>query len=86
MAKLLLALDSRSVPPAAVLVDMLTLPGQPIPLPRGPVPKLGNGIYERDGQVRASLVGVPKYQGSVGLFLTLFNCMNNLWHGVLRPW
>lgn len=43
------------------------LPGQPVPLPRGPIPQLGNGIYSRDGQVRASLVGVPHYEGSVGL-------------------
>ncbi|KAI0734561.1 hypothetical protein C8Q72DRAFT_873074 [Fomitopsis betulina] len=42
----------------------LVLPGQPIPLPRGPVPQLGNGIYSRDGLVRASLVGVPSYEGS----------------------
>lgn len=41
------------------------LPGQPIPLPRGPVPQLGRGTYVRDAQVRASLVGAPGYQGSV---------------------
>ncbi|EIW64425.1 exosome non-catalytic core subunit CSL4 [Trametes versicolor FP-101664 SS1] len=40
------------------------LPGQPIPLPRGPVPQLGGGTYIRDGTVRASLVGVPQYSGS----------------------
>lgn len=42
------------------------LPGQPIPLPaRGPAPQLGTGVYERDGQVRASLLGVPHMDGSV---------------------
>ena len=83
-----LALGARSLRPShlADMASELTLPGQPIPLPRGPVLKLGNGIYERDGQVRASLVGVPKYQGSVSLLLTLFDCMNNLWRGTLRPW
>ncbi|KZT05918.1 uncharacterized protein LAESUDRAFT_737237 [Laetiporus sulphureus 93-53] len=40
------------------------LPGQPIPLPRGPVPQLGGGIYSRNGQVCASLVGVPRHEGS----------------------
>jgi len=44
----------------------LILPGQPIPLPRGPVPQLGSGVYMRDGQPRASLVGVPRYEGPVG--------------------
>ncbi|KAJ4486278.1 hypothetical protein J3R30DRAFT_3283674 [Lentinula aciculospora] len=42
----------------------LVLPGQPIPLPRGPVPKIGRGIYEKDSQIRASLVGVPRFEGS----------------------
>ncbi|KAF9069162.1 hypothetical protein BDP27DRAFT_1326103 [Rhodocollybia butyracea] len=40
------------------------LPGQPIPLPRGPVPQLGRGTYEKDSLVRASLVGVPHFEGS----------------------
>ncbi|KAF8203667.1 hypothetical protein BJ912DRAFT_205947 [Pholiota molesta] len=41
------------------------LPGQPIPLPaRGPAPQLGTGVYERDGQVRASLLGVPRMDAS----------------------
>jgi exosome complex component CSL4 len=44
----------------------LMLPGQPVQLPVGPVPKLGGGIYSLDGQVRASLLGVPSYKGSVG--------------------
>ena len=45
---------------------MLVLPGQPIPLPRGPMPQLGSGVYVRDGHTRASLVGIPRYEGSVG--------------------
>ncbi|KIM85350.1 hypothetical protein PILCRDRAFT_817353 [Piloderma croceum F 1598] len=47
------------------MVSDFLLPGQPVPLPRGPIPQLGNGIYSRDGQVRASLVGVPHYEGSI---------------------
>ena len=42
------------------------LPGQPVPLPRGPLPQLGSGIYTKDGQPRASLVGIPRYDASVG--------------------
>ena len=46
--------------------DTLLLPGQPIPLPpRAPAPQLGPGIYERNGQVRASLLGIPQFDGSV---------------------
>lgn len=44
----------------------IVLPGQPLPLPRGPAPLLGTGTYTRDGQARASLLGVPQYEGSVG--------------------
>jgi exosome complex component CSL4 len=47
--------------------DML-LPGQPVSLPRGPAPNLGSGLYIKDGQVRASLVGIAQYDGPVGLF------------------
>lgn len=44
----------------------IVLPGQPIPLPaRGPAPQLGTGVYERDGQIRASLLGAPCFDGSV---------------------
>lgn len=46
----------------------VVLPGQPVPVPRGPIPQIGGGIYSRDGFVRASLIGVPSYSGSVGLF------------------
>ncbi|KAH8102480.1 hypothetical protein BXZ70DRAFT_928691 [Cristinia sonorae] len=40
------------------------LPGQPIAIPKGPAPQLSTGTYLRDGQVRASLIGVPRFQGS----------------------
>ncbi|KAI0068393.1 hypothetical protein BV25DRAFT_1875898 [Artomyces pyxidatus] len=40
------------------------LPGQPVPLPRGPVPQLGGGVYTKDGQTRASIIGVPHHEGS----------------------
>ena len=40
------------------------LPGQPIPVPRGPVPQLGGGTYQRDGRIRASIVGVPHFTAS----------------------
>lgn len=50
----------------------LVLPGQPVPVPRGPTAQLGAGTYSRDGQVRASLLGTPRYQGSVGLSLPLY--------------
>ncbi|KAL0072086.1 NADH:ubiquinone oxidoreductase [Marasmius tenuissimus] len=40
------------------------LPGQPIPLPKGPTPKLGGGTYLKDSQVRASVVGTPSHEGS----------------------
>ncbi|KAG6842561.1 hypothetical protein C0991_000087 [Blastosporella zonata] len=43
---------------------MASLPGQPIPLSRGPVPQLGPGTYYRDDTVRASLVGIPHTEGS----------------------
>ena len=50
--------------------DTLLLPGQPIPLPaRGPAPQLGPGIYERNGQLRASLLGIPQFEGSVSNLL-----------------
>ncbi|EIM92342.1 uncharacterized protein STEHIDRAFT_71046 [Stereum hirsutum FP-91666 SS1] len=40
------------------------LPGQPVPLPKGPAPLLGSGIYSKDGLARASVVGVPHYDAS----------------------
>ncbi len=51
-----------------IIMSDCVLPGQPIPLPKGPVPRLGRGIYTKDGQVRAGLIGSPHYDGSVGLF------------------
>lgn len=49
-----------SASPTVVLV-----PGQPIPASKGkgPTPKYGVGTYERDGVVRASLVGVIEGNG-----------------------
>lgn len=49
-----------------LMVSETLLPGQPVPLLRGPAPTLGAGLYAKDGQVRASLVGVPQYKGPVG--------------------
>lgn len=43
---------------------MSFLPGQPIPIPRGPTLQLGPGTYSRDGQVRSSIMGVPRFEGS----------------------
>ncbi|KAF9460777.1 hypothetical protein BDZ94DRAFT_1222351 [Collybia nuda] len=43
----------------------IVLPGQPIVLPRGPIPKLGQGIYSRDSEIRASLIGSPHHEGSI---------------------
>lgn len=59
-------IDSNPSGPILTMASDLMLPGQPITLPRGPVPQLGGGTYSRDGEVRASLVGVPRYEGSVG--------------------
>ncbi|KAG6888984.1 hypothetical protein C0995_004623 [Termitomyces sp. Mi166 len=42
----------------------VVLPGQPIFLPRGPVAQLGPGLYSRDAQVRAALVGIPRSDAS----------------------
>ncbi|KAJ7631092.1 hypothetical protein FB45DRAFT_917482, partial [Roridomyces roridus] len=45
------------------------LPGQPIPIPpHGPIPQLGAGVYSRDNELRASLVGVPQQDGAVEIF------------------
>ncbi|KAF8740619.1 hypothetical protein AX14_007996 [Amanita brunnescens Koide BX004] len=44
-------------------MDSLVLPGQPVPLVKGPVPRLGSGIYARDALLRSSLVGFPHYSG-----------------------
>ncbi len=50
------------------------LPGQPIVLSaRAPVPQHGTGVYERGGQIRASVIGTPRLEGSVRpLFASLF--------------
>ena len=56
----------------------IVLPGQPIPLPRGPVPRSGSGTYTRDAQLRASIVGIAKMDGSVGLSVLLPLVIGNL--------
>ncbi|KAF7320431.1 Exosome complex component csl4 [Mycena kentingensis (nom. inval.)] len=44
----------------------ILLPGQPVPLPpSAPIPQFGVGIYSKDGQLRASVVGIPQQDGSV---------------------
>lgn len=61
----------------------LKLPGQPIQIPRGPAPQLSNGVYSRDGQVRASLVGAPVYQASVRIYQSTrstFGKLNTCWN------
>lgn len=44
------------------------LPGQPVSLARGPSSLLGGGLYTREGNVRASVVGNPQFRGSVSKF------------------
>jgi exosome complex RNA-binding protein Rrp4 len=56
----------------------IVLPGQPIPLPRGPVPQSGLGTYTRDAQLRASVVGIPRMDGSVGFPVLLPLVIGNL--------
>lgn len=67
-------LTSHGAIPTTNMSTSTLLPGQPIPVPRGPAPQLGGGTYQRDGQIRASVVGVPQFQGSVrpSLLLTLW--------------
>ena len=43
------------------------VPGQPVPLPRGPTLQHGSGVYTRNGETRASLLGTPQFHGTVGL-------------------
>ncbi|KAH9042378.1 hypothetical protein EDB84DRAFT_1473049 [Lactarius hengduanensis] len=43
---------------------MALIPGQPVPLPRGPTLQLGSGVYTRNGETRASLLGTPHFHGS----------------------
>ncbi|KAF9532043.1 hypothetical protein CPB83DRAFT_760427 [Crepidotus variabilis] len=43
----------------------VVLPGQSVVLPaRAPAPQKGTGVYERDGQLRASLFGTPRLEGT----------------------
>lgn len=41
------------------------LPGQPINLAKAPWPQLGQGLYVKENQVRASRVGIPQQEGPV---------------------
>ena len=52
-------------------MDNLVLPGQPVPLAKGHVPKLGSGIYSRDAILRSSLVGIPRHSGPVSSLRSL---------------
>lgn len=58
-----------SPPTTSTMSTSTLLPGQPVKIPKGPAPQLGSGTYSRDGQIRASVVGAPQFQGSVGLSL-----------------
>jgi len=50
------------------LSSSIVLPGQPINLPpRAPVQQVRTGVYERDGQIRGAVVGVPRFEGPVRL-------------------
>lgn len=56
-------------------MDTILVPGQPVPasVGKGPTSKYGAGTYERDGVVRASLVGSLENTSGVrisGLFQT----------------
>jgi exosome complex RNA-binding protein Rrp4 len=60
-----------------LMTDDFKIPGQPISIPRGPAPQLSAGVYSRDGQIRASLVGVPSYQHAVGVLFFIPLDLNN---------
>ena len=50
--------------------SVLDLPGQPVPVV-APVPQIGDGLYVRDGLVRAAVIGSPQRDGSVCGFIFL---------------
>lgn len=56
------------------------LPGQPVPLPSGPQPQLGQGLYSKNGEVRASLVGTPQREGAVSIAILLRSMQINKGH------
>lgn len=58
------------IPDYSAHVMSFLLPGQPIPIPRGPALQLGSGTYSRDNEVRSSILGVPQFEGSVCIFLS----------------
>ncbi|KAL5534127.1 hypothetical protein ACEPAG_588 [Sanghuangporus baumii] len=41
----------------------LLLPGQPVPV-APPIPQIGDGLYIRDGLIRAGVIGIPQRDGS----------------------
>lgn len=47
------------------------LPGQPVHIDPSVIPQLGNGLYTRGGDVRASLFGTPQLNHAVRLLLLL---------------
>lgn len=53
--------------PVAMSVSTIVLPGQPLPSKylAAPQPYPGPGCYSHAGQILASIVGVPKRDGSV---------------------
>ena len=55
----------------------LLLPGQPVALPPGPLPQVGDGLYTREGLVRASVVGTPERDGPVR-FASTFSALRGL--------
>lgn len=55
----------------------LLLPGQPVALPQGPPPKIGEGMYSRDGIIRASVLGTPQRNGLVCEFQRIYAFHSN---------
>lgn len=63
---LLMDWTKQEQPELLISPPMSTLPGQQILLPvRSPALQLGPGVYQRDGYIRASLLGTPLVEGSV---------------------
>ncbi|TFK76986.1 hypothetical protein BDN72DRAFT_807304 [Pluteus cervinus] len=45
------------------MASTIILPGQPLQISKtSPAPQLGAGVYSRDSQIRASLVGIPRQE------------------------
>jgi exosome complex RNA-binding protein Rrp4 len=60
--------ENQTIPINPNMSSDCLLPGQPVPLPRGPTLQLGTGLYTINGEIRASLLGTPLQHGSVRLF------------------